>query len=138
MTNNPLKTLVIGLILFAAIMAIYYLARSFRGNYDNTAAEISGESFSRRETELIALLSLKYNLEDATIRKVIQEYNADPGDKKAAILEICKKYNLKQEVAADILLKYKDWLHSADSRYETPPSPDDDWDRWIRWDRWDR
>ncbi len=135
MKNNPLKTLLIGLILFAAIMAGYYLARSFRGSLDNAAVKISGEQLSQQESELIALLSLKYNLEDDVIRKMIREYNANQGDKKSAILEICRKYHVNQEVAAEIILRYKDWMRSSGSLHGTPESPDDDWDKWIRWDK---
>lgn len=135
MAKNHVKTLVLGAILFAAIMAAYHLARSFSANNDNTESNLSEEAFSGRETELIALLSLKYNLDDGIIRNVIREYSADTGDKKSAVLNLCNKYHLNREVAADILLEYNHWLHSADSMYETPPSPDDDWDKWIRWDR---
>lgn len=135
MTDDPVKTLVLGLIFFAAIMVVYRLFRSFRGDRATGAANNPEESFSRHETELIALLSLKYGLDDATIRKVIQVYKSDPADKKAAILEICHESGVKKEVVADIILKYREWIHSSNSVSETPEMPDDDWEKWIRWDR---
>lgn len=135
MTDDLMKILFFGLIFSVAIMAIHYLLRSFRGKKANRASKISGEPLSRHESELIDLLSLKYDLEEPTIRKVIQVYKNDPEDKKAAILEICQTLNLKKEVAVDIFLKYKEWIRSSDSVSETPEMPDDDWDKWIRWDR---
>jgi hypothetical protein len=137
MNIKPAKIVAFVVFAFAAALATYFSIESVRQDSDNAPVRPATDTASLRDAEFIALASIKYGIEETTIRKLLKEYDEVSKTRpefRGAVIELSGKYDIKREVIAEILLKRKEWTGKEEPS-GVPPMPDDDWDRWIRWDR---
>jgi len=128
MNGRTGRWIALSVFLVFAAMVIY-----FGFNPDDQARNKSIESpldnqALQDEKEIIALLSAKFDIEEKSIRELLDRYKSAPKpDFKRTILDISGEYGLRKETVADIIIIYKVWAGKA-VRQADPPLKTDEWD----------
>lgn len=125
---------------------LYFGFRPGIQGIERNSDSYSDNQASLYEKEIVALLSVKFGVEEKTIQELLDEYNAahernqelkkgtKPNtDYKNTIIKISEEYGLPKETVADIILIYLDLIDN-DVPVEELPAKTDEWDVWEKWD----
>jgi len=138
------KWIVASMLIAFAALAIHFGSRPQLSN-DNAVISSDDPAF-RKEKEIVALLAARFDLEESTVRKILDRYKTahfpprDPDrhvrpnmDFRKTIEDLSNEYAVKKETVAEMILIYRNWM-GDDIRPDAPPAKSGPGDAWEKWD----